>query len=388
VQSSRSWTGRIVAVARIGWLVIGIWLVLLLVLELASSVVVRVVEGRRAAAEDRTQADIYRDAPWARETVDEAAAAHINVDADGVRRTWQPPMPAGARPCFRVFAFGGSTMWCAGARDEHTIASQLARHLTDRLGCPVEVTNYGETGWVTNQEMILLLQELRRGNVPDLAVFYDGFNDTFSAFQNGRAGVPQNEWNRVEEFNLLNASRRGDLRRAFIRSFTSETATGRIAGYLMRKLIGAKGDKGRRAEALASEHQRELAAAVVRDYTATIQVITRLGREWGFDTIFFWQPVIFGKPQLTAYEQRCADEIAYLKPFLKQTYDDVRQSKTLNAMPNFVNLSDVLTDVTEPLYFDPTHFGEAGNDLVARRMTHEIVPLLEARRRTSAERHN
>lgn len=44
--------------------------------------------------------------------------------------------------------------------------------------------------------------ELRRGARPDVVVVSDGLNDVASAVINGRAGVPQNEANRVRDFHL------------------------------------------------------------------------------------------------------------------------------------------------------------------------------------------
>ena len=50
--------------------------------------------------------------------------------------------------------------------------------------------------------IITLLLILQKGERPDVVIFYDGVNDTYSAFQQLRAGLPQNEFNREIEFNL------------------------------------------------------------------------------------------------------------------------------------------------------------------------------------------
>lgn len=39
--------------------------------------------------------------------------------------------------------------------------------------------------------------------MPDLVIFYDGYNDVFAAEDNGGAGLTYNETTRREEFNLL-----------------------------------------------------------------------------------------------------------------------------------------------------------------------------------------
>ena len=115
---------------------------------------------------------------------------YVNIDADGLRKTWNPPgLPE--QP-IRIFMFGGSTTWGTGSRDEYTIPSQLSKILAQRFGPRVEVVNYGEGGYVNTQELIRFLKEIERGNVPQIAIFYDGYNDVFSAFQNGIGGIPQN----------------------------------------------------------------------------------------------------------------------------------------------------------------------------------------------------
>ena len=56
--------------------------------------------------------------------------------------------------------------------------------------------------------MMELFLQLREGNIPDLVVFYDGVNDVFSAYQQGKAGIPQNENNREKEFNSIRSKKR------------------------------------------------------------------------------------------------------------------------------------------------------------------------------------
>src|SRR5262249_54558306 len=127
---------------------------------------------------------------------------HINIDDAGIRRTWAAPEsgdPKQARP--KVFLFGGSTMWGVPVRDDFTIPSAVAKKLAGK-GAPADVTNFGETAYVSTQEVMTLVLELRKGHVPDVVVFYDGVNDTASAFQLRAAGLPLFEDNRRQEFNL------------------------------------------------------------------------------------------------------------------------------------------------------------------------------------------
>ena len=84
---------------------------------------------------------------------------------------------------------GGSTMFGSFQRDGHTIPSEFAR-LAEADGIPVRVVNYGQLAYVNWQE-VLLLQQLASGSSrPDLAVFYDGYNDLLSQFALGHHREP------------------------------------------------------------------------------------------------------------------------------------------------------------------------------------------------------
>ncbi len=124
---------------------------------------------------------------------------YISVDAEGKRRTVQVEgLPEDAP---EVFVFGGSTIWGTGAADDETIPSYLARQLRG-AGHPARVVNLGETGYVSTQGLLRLLLELRAGNVPDVAIFYDGANELAAAAQTGEPGIPMNEVRRREDFLL------------------------------------------------------------------------------------------------------------------------------------------------------------------------------------------
>src|SRR5713226_8515484 len=210
--------------------------------------------------------------------------AYINIDEKGIRRTWNrsiSPSPSQVK----IFMLGGSTLWGWGARDEFTIPSIVSKKLASQLRTPPWVTNFGETGYVSTQEVITLMLELRKGNVPDIVVFYDGVNDAWAAFQAGVAGVPQNEFNRIIEFNSKDSLnvRGGILEKLGLYRFSR----GVLASF------------GSATTAGASSRRRfldpVLADAVVDVYLGNVQLVKALAREYGFRTAFFWQPTIYSK---------------------------------------------------------------------------------------------
>jgi len=109
--------------------------------------------------------------PFLLTRVGDADGAYINA-RDGVRDSYQST----ADSPVEVWFFGGGALWGAGQRDEHTIASEVAR-LAEAEGRPVRVVNLGQPGYTTWQSALLFEQQLAVRPAPDLAVFYDGADD-------------------------------------------------------------------------------------------------------------------------------------------------------------------------------------------------------------------
>ena len=123
--------------------------------------------------------------PYSYWTVAPFEGNYINVDALGRRHTPAFTDDPGAP---QIFFFGGSTMWGAGARDTYTIPAQAAQMLADR-DIPARALNYGQTGYVSWQDLLLFQAQLALGNIPRLAVFYHGFNDVYAAYLQGSPGL-------------------------------------------------------------------------------------------------------------------------------------------------------------------------------------------------------
>jgi lysophospholipase L1-like esterase len=226
---------------------------------------------------------------------------YINVDSAGHRRTVPAPMPS--RDTLRVFFFGGSTMWGTYLRDSTTIASVAARLLSESRtdGVTVQVTNFGESGYVSTQEMLELAMQLRTGAVPHVVVFYDGINDVAAAVQAGEAGVPQNESNRAREF---------DFGRAVWGSETGVgsdwRAMGAIGGAVAQRFQFIQ-----RLRAVVTPRARstrppaEFANAIATAYANNVRLIEGMSRAYGFGVVYVWQPTLHAtKKRLTPFEQK------------------------------------------------------------------------------------
>jgi lysophospholipase L1-like esterase len=295
----------------------------------------------------------------------------VNVDSSGVRRTDPVPAapPDGARP-LRIFMFGGSTVWGTGARDAFTIPSIVARQLA-AAGVPADVTNYGESGFVSTQEVITLMLQIQKGNIPDLVIFYDGVNDTFSAFQQRVSGIPVNEFNRVIEFNLSNDHRFRDRTRMVVRDIAARLVTIRTA----TRVLGIDRRRGRAVEAQGQARndaeEKALADGVAATYRANMELVKALSERFGFDYLFYWQPSIYQKTQLTEFERAIP---ATGGRFFAATYDAVRHRMADES--RFHDLSLIFADVSAPLFIDAFHLGESGNELIGGRIAADVLGLI------------
>jgi len=385
------------------WLILGITLFLLVLLEIIFSIAflvrdhVTVSDSRILDAQSQREED--RDTPWRNEYAKEMEenslrwepyiywrrkpyeGKYININSDGIRLTTpSQTSPDQAGRSLRVFMFGGSTMWGTSARDACTIPSFLAKALQGR-GKRIEIINFGETGYVSTQEVMLLLLQLRKGNVPDMVIFYDGVNDTYSAYQNGIAGIPQNEVNRVKEFNLLKPERLHDLQKTSVKGTLNNLSTIRFVKGLLLKLNIRKELKSI-PERNKLDNAEYLAEQVVNTYLGNMEIVKALATSYRFKFLFYWQPTIFEKNELSDYEKGVygGQDEQDMHDFYKKTYRIMRRTESLLDDNTFHDISTIFLDVRESVYIDWFHTSEHGNNRIAQAMAEDLVPLLASYR--------
>jgi lysophospholipase L1-like esterase len=307
---------------------------------------------------------------------------YLNVDQQGDRVTWNKPSPRNGRPALSVFAFGGSTTWGYGVRDDYTLPSLLARRLAQKTDYQVEVLNFGQIGYVSTQEVLLLYQLLAQGMRPDVVVFYDGINDCYAGYQAGIAGLTQNESFRVREFNLVggNRSRREDLYLTAVRSLLFHSNTARLG-----RLIGGKdsdegvGENVQAREELSylaphPDHQGEQALEqdVVSRYLFNQQIVEMLGKQFRFRSLFYWQPAVFFKNKLTPFERSFLGDPQREKFFLA-AYGRMAAAAPANGVRD---LSGIFKNNPEICFTDAWHPTESANELIADSLADDVAKVL------------
>jgi len=376
---------KVIEFMRNGWLILGISLLSFVVLEVVLSlfVVDYFTPPDPRNPDVRGKADAYKNVSWGddyfrefNESFDARWEPYVYwhrkpykgkyITIDSTCRRFTPNLEIGPEHGPRIFMFGGSTMWGTGARDSFTIPAILATELQSK-GVKAEVINYGESGFVTTQEVIVLLRELQKGNIPDAVVFYDGINDTYSAYQQGIPGLAQNEANRVQEFNML--KRLPELRGMVLKDAVSNLATVRIA----KSILGITEPESK------PDFDARVAEQAVDLYLKNIGLVKALAASYKFKYQFYWQPTIFGKNILSEYEQSEYDSQKHLEKVYKETYRMVRnKSSAVRADKSFHDLGDIFLHEEEPVYIDWMHLSERGNAVIAMAMAENMSNLVQA----------
>lgn len=391
---------HVLAAIRHGWTALGLAMLLLLLIE--------VVLGRIMPAVPEVPLDTYRPGfanesdEWLHDFGQEMAhtvstfettgvrwqpfsywrnqpfdGQFVRVDHRGLRHTWQPPAGQGEQPPVRIFAFGGSALWGVGNRDDETIPSILAHQLYDQ-GVRAEVINFGQLGHVSSQELISLTNELRQGNVPKLVLFLDGYNDLCSSYLNERAGVSLDENERRREFRLLRHSS-GDL-------FALGLANLRISRLLAGK---SKPQPAADADSPGWQNFEDVARGTVAVYNNHVRVVRALEKEFGFRSLFCWQPIIYTKRRITPFELQQVTGRETQQQLCLTVYREASQAFSTNEKtplgepwgPPACFLIDVFDappwDNTTA-FFDRCHLTEEANAAVVDRLLPTVLEKLRA----------
>lgn len=293
----------------------------------------------------------------------------INVLPGGIRQTWRKAEGAAAGSV-KIWFFGGSGVWGLGARDDFTIPSMVAKEL-DARGIEADVTNFGEIGYVSTQEFIWLSLMLRAGERPDLVVFCDGANDILAALQDGAAGSPQNEANRRRMFDAERSP--FGLAASIVRIAVDQSALKRLADAISARLPGG-GAPTAPTWAAPRLSNDALAESVLDVYESNAKLIDALAKGCQFETLYFWQPVLFTKEKPTAFEQDELRKYAPLRALYVATYGLLRQRAAKDGSLAFVHDVSGLFDKSPTTDFsDFCHTTEAANARIAMRVTEEIA---------------
>ncbi|MFM7063514.1 MAG: SGNH/GDSL hydrolase family protein, partial [Actinomycetes bacterium] len=263
----------------------------------------------------------------------DASSAYINV-VDGLRQTWSPP----ACDCRRltVWLYGGSTTWGIGQRDDHTIASELARVAAEN-GVVLDVQNRGITGFTHWMEAERFAWDLTVNPRPDLVVFYDGVNEIY-------AGNGANDFRATNEAPVDSAAT--DNWRNVGRLSGERPAPPSI-GELLDTTDDPLGPVLRARDSVA---RYDRARAMSRSVALQNDIPVR----------YFWQPSRYDRPLIPGEPHWTTSE--------ENDMRGVMQEAAASLPADVVNLRNVLAPDATPMFTDDVHHNERGARIVAEAM--------------------
>ena len=289
--------------------------------------------------------------------------AYIHVDREGNRQT---PGATCDQRAYKVFVFGGSTVWGDGVPDWGTIPAYLQAELTTPDGRPLCVRNLGQPGWVSTQNVIELLRHLQTGDVPDQAIFYDGFNEVGVIWQEG---VPGEHYDVARIRNQLN---RPGTSRLLMQLFLRTHLSALLERFAPS--MSALQDWPHRYQ--QPKVNQLTSTAIVEAYLANYDAVKALANQYGFQYVFVWQPSLHYKQEpLTEQERRIvnADEAqrAGMRALLRAVYDAIK-GKARGSRDHLLFFGDSFQKSAEPVYLDGVHLTHVGNEKIAARIAETL----------------
>jgi hypothetical protein len=282
---------------------------------------------------------------------------YINIDANGVRLT---PNSNCTADSYRIYTFGGSTMWGYGVPDSNTIAAYLQANLPENV-C---VVNYADVGFNSTQSLIRLLGLLQEGNVPDMVIFYDGSNDVTLAQRTSEVGAHfyDAQISAVVDGTLVEPDARQTS--PFL-DWLRSTATYRLLAVPVPT-----------SETWAQPPFDEtFVGGIVRTYLTNVESAHALSVEYGFQFFAFVQPVLpMVDRTYTEEEQRFIwDTPGGLVDLFREVYPRIE-----SAAPDYIYyFANVLDGQPHIIWIDFNHLTAWGNLAVAADILQVITPAIE-----------
>jgi lysophospholipase L1-like esterase len=286
---------------------------------------------------------------------------YINIDLEGVRKTWNPEEFNGVDP-ETIYMFGASTVWGFGARDDHTLPSYMSKKLNSK-GYNFKISNRGEIAYSFTQQIIYLTLLLKDGHRPDYVIFY-GWMDIYNAYRAGKPGILH--WTHVNKLQPKQLTDLQNVRLAISNILKKYSIIYKEVMKWNRKLAPIESPFNEVAHTFSEDELQELVNGTVEYYSKTYELLDNLSKIYSFKYISFWMPIIYTEEELTEEEKTV--DIRSNDEGMNKMYRLANEAFKTNSFPRLYNVTDVLKGRTKTYYIDSGHLSEEGNEVVAARL--------------------
>ena len=307
--------------------------------------------------EARSSAVEYQYSPWVQFSMPIIKSRFLNTN--GLRRSngndeeggsWATNMPD--KKHFDVYFFGSSHMFGYALPDNKTIPAKFEKIAPKKLN--VRAFNFGVPYYFSRQETLLFEGLIRRGEKPDVAIFFDGLND--AVFANASFSR--------EPFFTPQLRRRMNIP-LDIKSYLLST-------NLLKSLhlMGLVPSTGSLTHTYFSPPQNipieKVADTILNNYFENLQFTKLLCDSYKIKCYFFWQP----HPM---YYHNHNDTVSGKSSLLSEII--YKRIKKMNNKPaEFIDLSDLLATYNGQPFVDEFHYSGLFNEYIAQKMLSHLNP--------------
>lgn len=279
---------------------------------------------------------------------------------------------------FNVFFFGGSTSFGVGP-SWATVASYLQEQMngSGTLDRKVKVYNFGRSGYLSGQEVVLFQRLLTDGHVPDMVVFLDGLND-FCWID----GQPSSWQMLARHFNSVNEAA---ARRAAGHGIVTEWQKLRSFGetlpltrYLNASLarLSEEAIPQYTAPSKAVEEKPEPDATlnkIMDRYLSIRKQVEGMSKSFGITPVFVWQPIPTYKYDVSHHlfnpdRLGCHVNSKFGYPKMARRFEEAG-----GFGENFIWAADMQVDLKEPLYIDAFHYTAPMSERIAKLINDTVL---------------
>lgn len=270
---------------------------------------------------------------------------YVNIDKESLRRT----INVSCNKPRTLHVYGGSSVWGMGVSDADTIPSWLAKTISQKkTGCWY-VENFGERAYVSSQDLNRFVSNVRRGNIPDVAIFHGGINDAIAAHVHLPPSYPFFYESFSERIDAYNNSRRALVLRLVKASLIYQEIRSAVLYFRKPDL---------------SPLDTDLMHQSVRTYIENLRIAKIIGDAYGIKTIFLLQPTVYttNKTLTVAEHEAIAGEDRALVESVRHFYSmSINQAHDVGL----VDLSSIFDGWHTGAFLDFCHLTPLGNQEVA-----------------------
>lgn len=251
-----------------------------------------------------------------------------------------------------VWTFGGSTMANTETTDSLTIANTWARIFNRELG-PTHVKNFGTGSLFSSYELIKfqkLLREVKTDELPTMAIFYDGYNDSVHGFQYGPGSLQKDLSLKLEAF----------IEHEYLKIWTYSLSEMLERHSEFWERTGARGVEYLLFRLPPPRVDAEILSATVRVYTSNVRMAQATCGLFHVRCFFVLQPLLMTKTPLGPLERGALASLEAHPRFGPEGTRFVREfyalaSGELADDESFIDASHVLDGRTQDDFYDIGH---------------------------------